>query len=228
MAAIHKSTTYKQGTVPNPFQQGQDRAYADILLDKMQEMKWWRNIIGLGILGLSFLNLIFFIYALSTQKTVPVLINVMPSGEAAYLGEVHQSASALEVPEAAIHFQIRKFITNIRSISTDAEVLYNNIDDCYYMVTGSYEPIMTRMLRSNSPFEQVGKIRRTLDVKSVLRTTGNSFQIDWTENSIDPSGSTRKKEMRAVVTVKIIPVEPSFIKRNPLGIFIDNCEWTEL
>jgi type IV secretion system protein VirB5 len=228
MSAPHKSATYKPVELPNPFREGQDKAYADILLDKMNEMKWWRSVIGIGILGLSFLNLVFFIIALSTQKTVPVLVNIMPTGEAAYLGEVRQNNSALEIPEAAILFQVRKFITNIRSISTDAEVLYNNIDDCYYMVTGSYEPLMTRMLRSNSPFEQVGKQRRTLDIKSVLRTTGNSFQVDWIENSIDPSGSTRKKEMRALVTIKIIPVEPSFIKRNPLGIFIDNCEWTEL
>jgi len=228
MPAPHKSTVYKPLDVPNPFREGQDKAYADILLDKMKEMKWWRGVIGIGILGLSFLNLVFFIIALSTQKTVPVLVNVMPTGEAAYLGEVRQNASAQEVPEAAILFQVRKFITNIRSISTDAEVLYNNIDDCYYMVTGAYEPVMTRMLRSNSPFEQVGKIRRTLDIKSVLRTTGNSFQIDWKEISIDPSGSTRNKEMRALVTVKIIPADPSFIKKNPLGIFIDNCEWTEL
>jgi len=228
MPAPHKSTVYKPLDVPNPFREGQDKAYADILLDKMKEMKWWRGVIGIGILGLSFLNLVFFIIALSTQKTVPVLINVMPTGEATYLGEVRQNASAQEVPEAAILYQVRKFITNLRSISTDAEVLYNNIDDCYYMVTGTYEPVMTRMLRSNSPFEQVGKIRRTLDIKSVLRTTGNSFQIDWKEISIDPSGSTRNKEMRALVTIKIIPADPSFIKKNPLGIFIDNCEWTEL
>jgi type IV secretion system protein VirB5 len=228
MPLPHKSTAYKPVELPNPFREGQDKAYADILLDKMNEMKWWRGIIGVGILALSFLSLVFFIIAVSTQKTVPVLINVMPTGEAAYLGEVRQDSQPHEIPEAAITFQVRKFITNIRSISTDAEVLYNNIDDCYYMVTGSYEPVMTRMLRSNSPFEQVGKIRRTLDVKSVLRTTGNSFQVDWTENSIEPGGSVRKKEMRAIVTVKFIPADPKFIKRNPLGIFIENCEWTEL
>ena len=226
MAAIHKSTTYKPGDVPNPFQEGQDRAYGDILKDKMDEMKWWRKIIGLGFLALSFINFIFFVYALSTQKTVPVLINVLPTGEAAYLGEVRQSA--VQVPEAAILYQVRKFITNLRSVSTDAEVLYNNIDDCYYMVTGSYEPIMTRTLRAASPFDLVGKIRRTVDIKSVLRTTGNSFQIDWTESSIEPGGSTRNTQMRALVTVKMLPPDASFIRKNPLGIFIDNCEWTEL
>ena len=225
---MHKSTTYKSGDVPNPFQKGQDRAYGDILHDKMREMRWWRSIIGAGILALSLMNFVFFVYALSLQKTVPVLINVMPTGEAAYLGEVKQGA-APQVPEQAILYQARKFITNLRSVSTDAQVLYNNIDECYSMVTGSFEPVLTRSLRAASPFNLVGKVRRTVEIESALRVTGSSYQIDWVETSVEASSSTpQKKKMRALVTVKLLPADPAVIKKNPLGIFIDNYEMTEL
>ena len=227
MSAIHKSTTYKPAEIPNPFREGQDKAYADILLDKMKEMKWWRGVVGTGILAVSVINFIFFVYAVSLQKTVPVLVNVMPSGESAYLGEVRQTGT-LQVPEAAVLYQVRKFITNIRSVSTDPQVLYNNIDECYAMVTGSYEPVMTRMLRSASPFNLVGKIRRTVEIESALKTTGSSYQIDWTETSIETGGNQKKQKMRALVTVKMLPAGSDVIRKNPLGIFIDNCEWTEL
>jgi type IV secretion system protein VirB5 len=193
----------------------------------MREMKWWRGIIGLGFLGISLLNLIFFIVALSMQKTVPVLVNVMPSGEASYLGEVRQT-NTLQVPEEAILIQVKKFITNLRSISIDYEVVFNNIDDCYAMITRSYEPVLTRFLRSSSPFDLVGKTRRSVDIESALRITGSSYQIDWIETSTELSGSPQHRKMRALVTVKLLPPDPSFIKRNPLGIFIENCEWTEL
>ena len=149
MAAIHKSTNYKPGDLPNPFQEGQDRAYGDILLDKMKETRWWRTFVGIGSLVLFAIALILFAYALSRQQIIPVLVNVMPTGEASYLGEVRQSGE-LQVPEAAILFQVRKFIGNLRSVSIDSQVLYNNINECYSMITGTYEPIMTRMLRSNS------------------------------------------------------------------------------
>jgi type IV secretion system protein VirB5 len=227
MAAEHKSTTYKETPLPNPFREGQDRAYADILLDKMKEMKWWRGVIGIGILALSLGNFVFFIYAVSLQKTVPVLVNVMPSGEASYLGEVKQ-AGTVQAPEAAILYQARKFITNLRSVSTDVQVLYNNIDECYAMVTGAYEPIMTRTLRSASPFNLVGKTRRTVEIESAMHVTGSSYQIDWTETSVDAGSSPRNQKMRALVTVKLLPVNGETIKKNPLGIFIDNCEITEL
>jgi type IV secretion system protein VirB5 len=226
MPAVHKSTTYKPLPIPNPFREGQDKAYADILKDKMDEMRWWRGVVGAGVLVLFALSLACFVYALSRQKTVPVLVNVMPSGETQYLGEVRQGA--VQVPEAAIQYQARRFITNLRSVSTDPQVLYNNIDDCYAMVTSSYEPVMTRFLRGASPFDLVGKTRRTVEIESVLHITANSYQIDWIESTVDNAAGRASRRMRALVTVKLLPVTDDTIRKNPLGIYIENCEMTEL
>jgi type IV secretion system protein VirB5 len=193
----------------------------------MAEMRWWRLIIGGGILALFAASLGFFIYAVRMQKTVPVLINVMPNGEAQFLGEVRQPGQ-IAVPEAAIQFQIRRFITNLRSVSTDSQVLYNNIEDCYAMVTSSYEPAMTRFLREASPFALVGKTRRTVEIESAIKITGSSYQIDWAETSVDSSQARKPTRMRAIVTVKLLPATDETVKKNPLGIYIDNCEMTQL
>lgn len=223
----HKSTVYK--TLPetaNPFREGQDKAYADILADKMAEARRWR-LTGIGSLVLFAASLAFFIYAVSLQKTVPVLVNVMPTGEAQYLGEVRQNA-AFQVPEAAVQYQVRKFVTNLRSVPTDPQVLYNNIEECYAMATSSYEPVMTRNLRAASPFDMVGKSRRTAEIESVLKTTGSSYQVDWTETVTDASGHPKRARMRALVTVKLLPPTDAAVKKNPLGIYIENYEMTEL
>lgn len=222
----HKAAAYKPADVNNPFVDSGDRAYGDLLHDKMQESKAWRRT-GLGCLLLFAASLILFIIALSTQNTIPVLINVMPSGEVVNLGEVRQT-NTFQVPETAILFQARKFITNLRSVSIDGEVLYNNINECYSMITTSYEPIMTRMLRDASPFELVGRLRRTVDIESAIHITKNTYQIDWIETTTEIGGNPRKRKMRALITIKLIPPDNSFIKINPLGIFIENCEWAEL
>lgn len=228
MPAKHKGTNYPEipGT-GNPFMEGQDRAYADLLFEKTKEMRWWRGIVGTGVLALSLINLIFFVSAIRQQKTVPVLINVMPSGEASYIGEVRQ-AGQMQVPEAAIQYQARKFITNLRSVSTDAEVLYNNIDECYAMVTSTYEPVMTRFLRGASPFDLVGKARRSVEIESVLKITGQSYQVDWREMVTDNTVSRSTTRMRAVITIRLFSPTDATIRRNPLGIYIENCEMTEL
>jgi type IV secretion system protein VirB5 len=223
----HKNTVYKPVEIPNPFREGQDKAYADILQDKISEMRWWRSIIGGGVLLLFAASLCFFIYAVRLQKTVPVLINVMPSGEAQFLGEVRQTA-ALQAPESAIVFQVRQFISGLRSVSTDYQVLYNNIEQCYAMITSGYAPVMTRMLRESSPFDLVGKTRRTVEIESILHITARSYQVDWIETAIDNAANRTTRRMRALVSVRLLPVTDENIKKNPLGIYIENCEMTEL
>jgi type IV secretion system protein VirB5 len=224
---LHKNTTYKLPDIPNPMRTGQDKAYADILKDKMDEMRWWRGFVGIGILVLFAISLVFFVSVLNRQQTVPVLVNVMPNGEAQYLGEVRQQG-ARQVPEASIQYQVRLFITNLRSVSTDAQVLYDNIDLLYAMVTTSYNPIMTRFLRDASPFTLVGKTRRTVEIESLLRITTNSYQVDWIESTVDNAAARTSRRMRALVTTTLLPTTDDTIKRNPLGIYIDNCEMTEL
>jgi len=226
MASTHKKTDYKLPDIPNPFLAGQDKAYGEILADKMKEVKLLRRTLFVNI-GLFIIALILFFTAINQQKTVPVLINVMPSGETQYLGEVRQNAN-IQVPEAAVVYQVRTFVTNIRSISTDYQILYQNIDDCFHMVTSQYSPIMRQMLLSNSPFELVGKQRRSVDIESVLNITGRSYQINWSETVIESSNSPKTKKYRAVVTVRFITPTDVTIKRNPLGIYIENFEMTEL
>jgi len=226
MPAAHKNTVYKPVEISNPFQEGQDKAYADILLDKMKECRLWRHTAFVNIL-LFIVSLILFFYSVNQQKTVPVLVNVMPTGESQYLGEVRQSGN-VQVPEAAVHYQIRKFISGLRSVSTDYQVVYNNIDECFAMVTSNYSPVMRNMLINDSPFDLVGKIRRTVEIESVLVITGRSYQVNWTESVIDTSSSPKTFRMRGVVTVRLIAPTDATIKRNPLGIYIENFEMTEL
>ena len=225
MAAIHKKPSYKALPVPNPFQQGQDRAYADILLDKQKEVNIWRKL-AFVIIGALIVNFFLFCHSVNQQQAIPLLVNVMPSGESQFLGEVRQGN--IQVPEASIHFEIRRFVNNLRSISTDYQVVWNNIDDLFFMATSGYTPIMRQMILANSPFEQIGRIRRTVNVESILNITGHSYQINWTEHEINAYARQSTARFRAVVTIRLIPPTLQTIERNPLGIYIENFEMTEL
>ena len=223
--STHKKPYYKPTESANPFLAGSDKAYADILLDKTKEAQRWRQSSFFHVV-LFVVALILFFVSISRQQIIPILVNVMPSGEAQYLGEVRQNGG-FTVPESAIYYQIRSFVHNLRSISTDYQILYSNIDDCFQMTTPSYTPIMRSMLLSASPFDLVGKMRRTIDIESVLHVTGRSYQVNWTETVIE-SSSTKNTKMRAVVTIRLVVPTDATIKRNPLGIYIENFEMTEL
>jgi len=226
MPATHKRQFFKALEIKNPFHEGQDRAFGDLLYDKIKEAQLWRRL-TLIIIGLSVINLIFFIVSVNQQKTVPVLVNVMPSGESQYLGEVRQG-SGIQVTDASIHFQIRSFITKLRTVSTDYQVVYDNIDDCFIMVTADYQNILRQKLFDDSPFVLVYRIRRTIDIESILHITGRSYNVNWTEYIIDTQNNQRTVRMRAVITIRLIQPTDATIRRNPLGIYIENFEMTEL
>jgi type IV secretion system protein VirB5 len=226
---IHKSTNnYNlKSEIPNPFLQGQDKAFSDILLHSMNESKRWR-LTAFGVLLFGAASTALLYYALNMQKTVPVLINVMPSGETRYVGEVRQGQAAPAVPDSAVVWEIREFITMLRSVPADPQVLYDNIDTCYQFVTAAYEPAMTAALRAASPFDLVGKLRRAVEIETVIKITGSSYQIDWFETTTETSGQRKTVRMRAVLTVKLLPVTDATVKRNPLGIYTDALEITQI
>lgn len=226
MAFNHKKTVYRPIGDGNPFRKGQDEAYADILQNSLNEARAWRRSLFLNSAFFA-ASLILFFASVRQQKTVPVLVNVMPSGEAQYLGEVRQNG-AFQVPEAAVHYHVREFVSCLRSVSTDYQVVYDNIDRCFAMSASAYSPILRRNLLADSPFEQVGKIRRTVAIESVLHVTGRSYQVNWTESVIDSSSSQKSSRMRAVATILLMAPNDATIKRNPLGIYIENFEMTEL
>jgi type IV secretion system protein VirB5 len=151
----------------------------------------------------------------------------MPSGESQYLGEVRQNGGT-RVPEAAILYQLRDFVSCLRSVSTDYQVVYDNIDKCFVTAASAYSPVLRRNLLADSPFDQVGKIRRSVVIESVLHVTGRSYQVNWTENVTDASSAQKSSRMRAVATVLLMSPNEATIKRNPLGIYIENFEMVEL
>jgi type IV secretory pathway TrbF-like protein len=146
MASLHKPTTYKPLHVNNPFQ-AQDAVYRDLLGNAHRDKKLWQKIAFFS-LGFFIISLGVLFYAVRLQDTVPVLVGVTQWGEAQYLGEVKSS----QVPEIAIQYQVRNFITMLRTISSDRDILFRDITACYDMITTQCEKKMTGELRANDPF----------------------------------------------------------------------------
>jgi type IV secretion system protein VirB5 len=204
------------------------RAYTDLLRDAIKTKNFVLYFVGIGSLVLFLAALFLFFFSLQRQDIVPVLVNVMPSGEAAYLGEVREGSGEIQVPEAAIRFQVKEFVSNLRSVPVDILVMNEKLTKCYHAASKSYEPYLTRMIREQGFFSLVGKIRRSVDIESVLRITNNSYQVDWLETVSEAGGMNQRHKMRALLTVVTISPQPEFIETNPLGIFIEDFEWTEL
>jgi type IV secretion system protein VirB5 len=223
-----KVEKYKVLTIDNPFGKA-DVVYTDIIEDARREKRRWQNV---GLFSLVFFLASFYVMyrAVNLQQTVPVLITMSEWGEATYKGAVNIESSKLrEIPETAIQYQVRDFITKLRTIPLDGEVLYRDIAQCYEMVTAACEKKMTRALRDEDPFGAAGKRKRNVTIESVLKLSSSTYQVDWIEaESVVGSTSSVSYRVRGVVTIELlIPSEEKRVN-NPLGIYIADYDITVL
>jgi type IV secretion system protein VirB5 len=225
MASHHKSTIYPPLPVSNPFQR-QDAVYADLLANAEISKKKWRMTAFISqLLNIAAIGLL--LYAVSLRKYIPVIVTVSPWGEAQYAGDASGlSYQNARIPDIAIQYQIRDFLVKLRSISSDSDVLYNNITDCYTKVTTACAAKMTAELRSADPFSEVGRIKRSLTVETILRLSEHTWQVDWVETSA--SSTTTARRYRGVFTIALLEPPAKQRMQNPLGIYIDTYDITEI
>jgi type IV secretion system protein VirB5 len=219
---LHKPATYKSMEIDNPMA-GQDKVYDDLLQNERSDKKRWRGIAYIFVC-FTLLGIAGLFYGISLQRAVPVLVATTEWGEPKYLGSVTQSS--FKVPQAALEYEVKDFISKLRTVSSDAYVVYNNIESCYAMVTPDFEEKMTRDLKENSPFDLIGKSERAVQIQSILKLSTGSYQVDWSEVTIGKNAGT--VYMRGIFTVTLLVPNERTIQKNPLGIYISNYAITTL
>jgi type IV secretion system protein VirB5 len=226
MASHHKRTVYAELPVGNPFGRA-EKAYGDLLAEERKGKDRWRRAAFISQ-GFVVLCACILWYAVSLPKTAPLVITVAPWGEAEYRGDVSGlSYWNAQIPETAIQYQVREFVRELRGISGDSEVLYQNITRCYARVTEKCNRKMTAELREEDPFSLVGREKRTVTIESVLRLSTHTWQADWIENTAG-GANTGRRRMRGVFTVELLEPQAKQRVLNPLGIYIDDYDVTEL
>lgn len=176
------------------------------------------------------LAIIGLLWAISLPKTVPVLVTLSDFGEAKYLGEVNKiNYEGIKVPEIAIEYQIRKFVTNKYTIPGDKTVLRNNLIDCYSSLTRKSAAKMNSEINEHNPLNDVENLRRRVDIESVLALSKNSYQIDFITTQSNPYNSNIvTARIRGVVTITLLEPSKEDKLLNPLGIYIDSYDFTQL
>ena len=74
----------------------------------------------------------------------------------------------------------------------------------------------------------------SVDISSINQISDTAWQVDWVETTRDRDGNlkTTPVRMRAIVRVYVQPLgqgaTAADIARNPLGIFIQNFDWSQI
>ncbi|WP_445949842.1 conjugal transfer protein TrbF [Sphingomonas sp. 2378] len=129
--------------------------------------------------------------------------------------------------DGQIAWHLGRFITDVRSVSTDPVLVKKNWLDAYDFTTDRAALFLNDHARANDPFGQIGQRSVSVQVTSVVRASDRSFQVKWVEQTYERGSLARTERWTAMLTVVIRPPRTAdALRRNPLGLFVDAIDWS--
>ena len=143
---------------------------------RVQAFNW--RLMALGLLALSG-GLSAGLVTLSLRGGVtPWVVEVDKLGEPRIAAPAIQGARPTD---AMIAWTLARFITDVRTISTDPVLMRQAWLRAYDFTSTSGAAALSDQARRADPFSQVGKTQTTVAVTSVVRASPDSFRLAWTE-----------------------------------------------
>ncbi len=183
----------------------------------------WR-LIAFGSLALS-IGLAGGVLWLAAQSRVtPYVVEVDKLGQVRAVGP---AIEPYDPTDAQIGWYLSRFVTDLRSLSIDPVIVRRNWLEAYDYVTERAAALLSDYARSNDPFKSIGERSISVQVTSVVRVSGDSFQVKWTEQAYEHESLARTERWTAILTILVQqPRTADALRKNPLGIYVNGLSWS--
>ena len=183
----------------------------------------WRSIAfgALGLLGVSVVSLV--VVALQ-QRTFVHVVEVSPEGQVMNVRVADGRWTATEAQKA---YHLGQFVRLVRSLPTDGVVLRENWLQAYRFLTPQAAAQLTEIARQDDPFLSLGRVGRTVHIRSIIARSNNAWEVTWVERATNATGTTDPEVYSGVFTLTTrAPRNADEIANNPLGLLISDFSWS--
>lgn len=217
------TTTYGQTPVPEtPYQKAAQVWDERIGMARLQARNW--RLMAFGCLSLALLLSAGVIWQAGRSTITPYVVEVDTLGDVRAVGPATEH---YEPTDAQIAYHLARFIENVRSLSIDPIIVRQNWLRAYDFATTQAATTLNDYARQNDPFSRVGEQTVTVDVTSVVRSSQDSFDIRWREQTFENGALAGTARYTAVLTiVRQTPRTEDAIRKNPLGIYVHGLNWS--
>lgn len=196
----------------------------------MKTARTWQIIAIIAIACVLFSGFIV-LYAVNLPKTIPVIVTVDSTGNATYVGKVDDSYwrnTQANIPENHKTYQIKKFIYNLFTWVIDSNAQNAYIRECEYLCQGNASEQLHNHILSNNPFDNIGRVTKTVEQQEPLRQTENSYVVFFTVSTYQNGYLYRTNKYSALFTIDFFDVTDSTKDLNPLGVYITSFDIKEV
>jgi len=187
------------------------------------QAKNWR-LMSFGSLGLSIALAGGLIWQSMQSRVTPYVVQVDKLGEVQAVGPAGQS---YKPTDAEFAWYLARFITDVRSLSSDPIVVRKNWLEAYDYATDHGAVFLNQFAQANDPFKAVGERTVSVQVTSVVRASDASFQVKWVEQIYEHDALAKTERWTAIVTVITQqPTTAEVLRKNPLGLYVNGLNWS--
>lgn len=163
---------------------------------------------------------------LSTQSSVtPYVVEVDRLGQVEAFGPAEQLR---KTDERLIRYQLGMYLRDLRTVVSDAEAQKELLNRAYAFTRGPAVSFLNEHFTSDNPFAKARNERVAVEVRSILRISEHTWQLQWEETPQSLEGRQgTARGWQAVATVELDPPDTtSGILTNPLGLYVIEISWT--
>lgn len=195
--------------------------------DSLSRARAWKKVSMILLVICAILSMGIIFYSLQPRK-IPYVIEVRENGEAQYKGDIGEHT--LTVEEKHVRYYLKKFVENTRTLSSDVVVVKKNWREAYFFLTPTGASILNTYAQEIQPLSRYVTERVDIKFNSILEHSKATRQVNWTEYIWNAQGELISiTPWRGIFKLEYkIPTAQEQLEKNPMGIFIDTFNWTEV
>ncbi len=222
---MFKRTTTTYGDTPEPVTPYQKAAQVwdeRIGSARVQARNW--RFMAFGCLALAIGLSGGVVWQAGRSTITPYVVEIDTLGQTRAIGP---AIAAYEPTDAQVAYHLARFIENVRSLSIDPIVVRQNWLRAYDYATDRAASTLNDYARENDPFSRVGQRTVTVEVTSIVRSSGDSFDVRWREQSFENGTLAATTRYTAVLSIVLQPPRTEeALRKNPLGIYVHALNWS--
>lgn len=203
----------------------------------MSEKIMWQ-VISIIALLITFYSVSGIISIGSESKYIPYIVEKDITTGSVSAGGVVYPSKLTSADKVIFQAAASDYIFHSRMVTADAAMQRKSIFKVYSMLT-DLDPAFSQMnewmrLEGKTPFDRATKELVSVEIKSALPQTGDTWQIEWIETVRDRQGSLigSPMTMRALVSLYQAEIKSKRtleeINNNPLNIYVREFSWSKL
>lgn len=224
----------RHGEPENPYLAAR-RTWNDHVGSVVAQRQTWQ-VIGILSLLIALAAVGGMIHIGSQSKFIPYVVEVDKHGQTVAAGPLTAAAKA---DPRVVHASVAEFIGDARLVTPDVALQRRAVFRAYAKLSPN-DPATAKMNEwmnghaEASPFKRAETEMVSVEIKTVLPQSPDTWQVDWVETSRDRQGTVKGAPvtMRALVTVYTAEVSSQTtdeqLRNNPMSVFVRDFSWSRI